>query len=459
MRVGYVRVSTGEQEEALIQQTERIKKAGVSLIFSDVKSGRSDNRTEFNKLLEACQKGDISEIVITRIDRLARSIVTINKAVALFNELGIKLIILDSPVDDLENPFTKFSLNQMGALAEFELDLIQNRVKHGYKHLREQGKASPPVPFGYKRVDGLYQPDLSVHQLPDKSTKTKWAIAKEIVEYLLINKKSIRATIQYFLNEYKIKFSTTGLTNWLHNPTLRGHTRYGVRANRKNPENWDIRYNTHEPLISSETYEQILALLAENSRRWGRNGDKSKVGKGLLSGQMFCGDCGGKMYAHNKPYTPIYCKKRGMYGSDFCKNKKTIHLATVIEAVDKALTEKAVALKDYTVNNQSHAEIETAEVLELRNTLENLQKLPPNAAIEEAIVKIKLQIVEFQQHSHDSVIFRSEQVKEFVELFSDTRLYKNMNESLKIKLYKKFIKSVTILGGKIVTISFIEFLG
>jgi len=83
MRVGYVRVSTGEQEEALIQQTERIKKAGVSLIFSDVKSGRSDNRTEFNKLLEACQKGDISEIVITRIDRLARSIVTINKAVAL----------------------------------------------------------------------------------------------------------------------------------------------------------------------------------------------------------------------------------------------------------------------------------------------------------------------------------------------------------------------------------------
>ncbi|MEO0934963.1 MAG: recombinase family protein, partial [Cyanobacteria bacterium J06641_2] len=174
MRVGYVRVSTGEQEEALVQQTERIKKAGVSIIFSDVKSGRSNDRKEFNKLLEACQKGDISEIVITRIDRLARSIVTINKAIALFKELSIKLIILDSPVEDLENPFTKFSLNQMGALAEFELDLIQNRVKHGFKHLREQGKASPPVPFGYKRVDGFYQPDLSVHQLPDKSTKTKW---------------------------------------------------------------------------------------------------------------------------------------------------------------------------------------------------------------------------------------------------------------------------------------------
>lgn len=459
MRVGYVRVSTGEQEEALVQQTERIKKAGVSIIFSDVKSGRSNDRKEFNKLLEACQKGDISEIVITRIDRLARSIVTINKAIALFKELSIKLIILDSPVEDLDNPFTKFSLNQMGALAEFELDLIQNRVKHGFKHLREQGKASPPVPFGYKRVDGFYQPDLSIHQLPDKSTKTKWAIANDIVSYLLNNKKSIRATIQYFLKEYDIKFSTTGLTNWLHNPTLRGHTRYGVRANRKNPENWDIRYNSHQPLITQDTYEQILALFAENSRRWGKNGDKSKVGKGLLSGQMFCGDCGGKMYAHNKPYTPIYCKKRGMYGSDFCKNKKTIHLATVIESVDKALTEKAVALKDYTVNNQSQENTETAEVLELRSSLENLQKLPPNAAIEEAIVKIKLQILEFQKHSNDSFIIQTEQVKEFVELFSDTRLYKNMNESVKIRLYKKFIRSVTILSGEVVAVNFIEFLG
>ena len=455
----------------MIQQTERIKKAGVAMIFSDVKSGRSDNRTEFNKLLEQCRRGDISEIVITRIDRLARSIVTINKAIALFNEMGIKLIILDSPVDDLENPFAKFSLNQMGALAEFELDLLQNRVKHGYNHLREQGKASPHVPFGYKRVNGLYEPDLSVHPLPDKNsdkdksnktinkTKTKWAIANDIISYLLGNKKSIRATIQYFLNEYDVKFSTTGLTNWLHNPVLRGHTRYGVKKNRKNPENWDIRYNTHEPLITNETYEQILSLLAENSRRWGRNGDKSNVGKGLLSGQMRCGDCRGKMYAHNKAYTPVYCKDRGMYGGEYCKNKKTVHLSKVVEAVDEALTQKAIALKDYTLNNQPHEQTQTAEILELRSSLENLQKLPPNAAIEEAIIKIKLQIQQHQTNNFDSIYFQAEQVKEFVELFSDARFYKIMNESVKNKLYKKFIKSVTILGGEVIAISFIEFLG
>ncbi|MEM7727099.1 MAG: fdxN element excision recombinase XisF [Cyanobacteria bacterium P01_A01_bin.45] len=455
MRVGYVRVSTGEQEEALIQQTERIRKAGVAMIFSDVKSGRSNNRKEFTKLLEACRNGDISEIVITRIDRLARSIVTINKAIALFNQIGIKLIILDSPVDDLQNPFAKFSLNQMGALAEFELDLLQNRVKHGYNHFREQGKACPQPPFGYARIDEKYAPDLSLH----KSGKTHWAIAKEIIEYLLINQSSIRKTIQYFLQEYDVKFSTTGLTTWLHNPVLRGNTRYNVKKNRNNPENWDIRYNTHEPLISSETYREIEILLAENSRRWGKNNrNNSNIGQGLLSGQMFCGNCGGKCYPNNKPYIPVRCKNRGMYGDKYCQNKKGIHLAKVINTVDQALTQKAIALKDFTIENQPKEETETAEVIELRSSLQNLQKLPPNAAIEEAIVKIKLQIQQHQINTTDKVIFQAEQLKEFVQLFSDPRLYKNMKESVKNKVYKKFIKSVTISNGEVVAINFIEFL-
>lgn len=453
VKVGYVRVSTGEQEEALVQQTERIKKAGVTIIFSDVKSGRSDNRIEFNKLLEQCRNGEISEIVITRIDRLARSIVTINKAIALFNQMGIKLIILDSPVDDLQNPFAKFSLNQMGALAEFELDLLQNRVKHGYNHFREQGKACPQPPFGYARIDEKYVPDLSLHD----SGKTHWAIANEIIEYLLTNQSSIRKTIQFFFKEYNVKFSPTGLTTWLHNPVLRGNTRYHVKKYRSNPENWDIRYHTHEPLISNDIYREIETLLAENSRRWGKNNrDNSNIGKALLSGQIFCGDCGGKCYANNKPYIPVRCKNRGMYGDQYCQNKKSIHLMKVVDAVDKELSKKAIYLKDFTLNNQPTKQSETAEIIELKSSLMNLEKLPANAAIDEAIIKIKLQIQQHQIKNINQTAFQIEQVKEFVQVFSDTRFYKNMKESVKNKLYKKFIKSVTILGGEVVTVDFVQ---
>ena len=147
-----------------------------------------------------------------------------------------------------------------------------------------------------------------------------------------------------------------------------------------------------------------------------------------------------------------------MYGEKYCKNKKSIHLAKVVDAIDKALIEKAIALKDFTVNNQPREQPEPAEVTELKSSLKNLQKLPPNAAIEEAITKIKLQIQQYQVNNVKSTAFQVEQVKEFVQFFSDARFYQSMKESVKNKLYKKFIKSVTILGGEVIAIDFVQFL-
>ena len=64
MKAGYVRVSTREQDEgnALEQQTARVERAGAIVIFSDVESGRSDKRKEFNKMIAQCKQGKITEI-------------------------------------------------------------------------------------------------------------------------------------------------------------------------------------------------------------------------------------------------------------------------------------------------------------------------------------------------------------------------------------------------------------
>jgi DNA invertase Pin-like site-specific DNA recombinase len=61
MKAGYVRVSTREQDEgnALEQQTARVERAGAIIIFSDVESGRSDKRKEFNKMVKECKKVSI----------------------------------------------------------------------------------------------------------------------------------------------------------------------------------------------------------------------------------------------------------------------------------------------------------------------------------------------------------------------------------------------------------------
>jgi predicted site-specific integrase-resolvase len=80
--VAYVRVSSREQAEntnALEQQRQRVMDAGVDRIFQDVQKGKRDDRPAFQELLARVKRGKIRKIVITRIDRILRSLITLKK--------------------------------------------------------------------------------------------------------------------------------------------------------------------------------------------------------------------------------------------------------------------------------------------------------------------------------------------------------------------------------------------
>lgn len=94
---------------------------------------------------------------------------------------------------------------------------------------------------------------------------------------------------------------------------------------------------------------------------------------------------------------------------------------------------------------------ESAEVIELRATLANLQKLPQNDAIDDAMAKIKIQI--FQ---HQKVAYPSELIDEWVNTFSDVQFFKLMPQQEKAELYRKFVRSVTILNGNITDIKLVD---
>jgi site-specific DNA recombinase len=444
MRVGYARVSTGEQDEALVQQMARLEKTGLDKIFADIKSGKSNNRKEFNKLIALCKKGEVKEIVITRIDRLARSMVSMSKAIALFEEMGIKLTILDAPIDDISNPFSKFSINQMGALAQFESDLLQSRVRHGYNYFREKNKAPSHVPFGYTRIDEKYAPDLSLHE----SGKTNWAIAREIIDWMIANKSSIRGTAHHTQAWYGLRWSITGFHNWIKNPVLRGHTRYNVHNKQHKPELWDIRKDTHVALIDASTDEQLQALLINNQRIWGGNRLQGNRGTGLLSGQIYCGCCDGKCYVSRKDKDLLVCNKRNVYGKSYCSNKKATSLSKVCDFVDAALAEKAIMLRDFVF---SEDEPEPRELVELKAKLESLEKIPKDDVIEDAIAKIKVKI-----HQHKKVTPNLALVDEWVQTFSDIRYFQLLPQDRKSELYRKFLSAVVIDNGSIVLVEFVD---
>lgn len=444
MRVGYARVSTGEQDDALTQQIARLEKAGVVKIYSDIKSGRSSDRPNFNKMISLCKKGQVKEVVITRIDRLARSMITISKTIALLEELGVKLTILDAPVGDISNPFSKFSINQMGALAQFEVDLLQNRIRHGYNYFREQGKAPPQVPFGFVRRNEKYEPNLEVHE----SGKTYWAIAREIIDWMLETQSSVRSTIKYIRTTYNIKFSTTGFTNWLRNPALQGHIRYNAKFNSVRPEQWDVRKNTHTPLINENVYENIELLLARNKRRWGKNSKVQEVG--LLAGLVYCGDCGSKCYTRKKNGL-LYCKKRAVYGKDICPNKKGTLEVMVCEKLDAELAKQAAVLQNYVLSGDEN-EVESPEVKQLRETMEQLQRMPKNDAIDDAIAKIKIQISQISKTNAPNL----ELVNAWITTFSDIRFFRLMPSREKKEVYRKFVESVIISNGKVLAINLVS---
>jgi site-specific DNA recombinase len=446
MRVGYARVSTGEQDDALTQQIARLEKAGISLLFSDVKSGKSKNRNEYNKMITLCKQGKITEIVITRIDRLARSVITISKAIALFEEMNIKLIILDSPIGDISNPFSKFSINQMGALAQFESDLLQNRVKHGYAYFREQNKASSQVPFGFIRENERYVLDFTVHE----SGKTIHSIAREIIDWMLKNKASIRKTTQYIWETYNIRFSPTGFGTWLKNPVLRGHTRYNVKLNSSKPDVWDIRKDTHTKLIDEDTYQAIEALLNNNKNQWGVNATSvTKREKGILTGLIICGCCGAKCYKGKSTRDRIYCKARWNYGAYHCSNKHGVPTQDIVDFIDNELTKRAIIIRD---NIQTEDNLESPHVIELKKTLRDLELMPQNDAIDDAIAKIKSQI-----HNHKKIPPNRDNIDVWVETLSELDFLAKLNKEDKAEIYRKLVKSVTILGGNITNISFLDF--
>jgi DNA invertase Pin-like site-specific DNA recombinase len=128
MKVGYARVSTTAQDHAI--QIEALKTAGCERIFSEKRSGKSvDGRPEFKRLLRALNPGDT--VVVTRLDRLARSSRDLQNIVHDLQEAGCGFTSLAEPWCDTTSPAGKLLVTILGGISEFERSLILARTEAG----------------------------------------------------------------------------------------------------------------------------------------------------------------------------------------------------------------------------------------------------------------------------------------------------------------------------------------
>ncbi len=135
MIYGYARVSTTEQD--LTIQQEALASFGCEVIRSEKVSGTSvQGRDELNNLLDFIRDGD--ELVVTRVDRLARSIRDLQNIVYDLREKGVVLRATEQPIDTSTSAGKCF-LDMLGVFGEFETNLRRERQMEGIAKAKERG--------------------------------------------------------------------------------------------------------------------------------------------------------------------------------------------------------------------------------------------------------------------------------------------------------------------------------
>jgi DNA invertase Pin-like site-specific DNA recombinase len=135
-KIGYARVSTDDQDTSI--QLEALARAGCEIIRQEKVSGASTaGRKELAAILDFIRAGDI--LVVTRIDRLARSIADLQQIVVQLAARNARLQATEQPIDT-STAAGKAFLDMLGVFAEFETNLRRERQLEGIARAKAAGK-------------------------------------------------------------------------------------------------------------------------------------------------------------------------------------------------------------------------------------------------------------------------------------------------------------------------------
>ncbi len=182
--LAYARVSSTGQ--SLENQLEQLRKEKVEKVFKEKVSGSKWERPELMKLLDFMRNGD--SVIVTKLDRIARNTKHLLELASNFEEKNVRFIVLNMGLDTA-TPQGKLIITVMGAIAEFELELLKERQAEGIARAKVAGKYKGRVPTARKKAPIVFQ-------MLKEGVKNKREIAKE----LNIHEKTVYRLISYAKN-------------------------------------------------------------------------------------------------------------------------------------------------------------------------------------------------------------------------------------------------------------------
>lgn len=135
MRVGYVRCSTLEQNEA--RQLKMMEDQKAERVFVDKGSGKNTDRKEFKEMMAFIRDGDT--LIVESISRIARNTRDLLTIISNLTEKGVEFVSLKENIDTT-TPNGRFMLTVFGALAELERESILERQREGIEIAKAEGK-------------------------------------------------------------------------------------------------------------------------------------------------------------------------------------------------------------------------------------------------------------------------------------------------------------------------------
>lgn len=485
--VPYARISMLEKslnQNAPKQQISRLEAASVDEILSDVETGASDSRENFLLLMDLVASGEVEKIVATRWDRLMREETLYLQVKKLLQEHDVKLHLLDQGTVDFETASGLLSADMNAIFAIHERRMLRERVQKGHEYRRKKTEAWSRQPFGYTSANHRYvlnnrpivcliaerpenyldlsfEADLS--QLPGIS---KSQIAREAIDQLLVNRKP-RTVLRGLYDKYGVprkKYTNlvaseelllwglnSSLRDWITNPVLRGHTaylKYKKTGGQKPESEWEMHYDTHvdQRLISDEEYDEILSILASNSKKIGTPGATF-----YLTGLVYCQECGHRCVLKRGPYRYYGCRNSGIG----CSNKKNVRVEKLDEAVIRSLFERANARLDAS-QGCDHDGAEPQDILEIKKQLEvieNLLKNSSNPALKQARHDLLKQI-EQKTNPDRTLAFDKATAEDLIQhpQARDLAFWYTLTEDDRNIVYDKLVECITIQNGQVTAV-------
>ena len=160
--IGYLRQSTTKQQ-SLTAQKQTIealaKKYNIQhiIFYSDKQSGRTDNRTGYQQVIERIQQRQCEVLCCYRLNRLHRNLKNALKLMKLCQKYHVHILSIHDGYFDMDKAFDRLKLNIFISLAELESDNIGEQVKNGLKEKAKQGKLiTTHASFGYHYQNGTF---------------------------------------------------------------------------------------------------------------------------------------------------------------------------------------------------------------------------------------------------------------------------------------------------------------